>query len=572
MNQSLSISIGHFSDAGLKPINQDFVDAVIPKEPLLNSKGVALAVADGISSSDVSHIASKATVEGFLNDYYATSDAWSVQKSATQVLNASNAWLHSQTKQSPYRFDKDRGYVCTFSGLILKSRLAHIFHIGDTRIYRLNKNGLACLTEDHRFWVSNEENYLARAMGMHPHIDLDYKTYELQLNDTFILMSDGVYEFIQENAIISTIQETTTLAQAAKSLYEQALTNGSDDNLTIQICRVDALPEQDIESLYRSLTDLPFAPELEARSVIDGYEIIRTLHHSSRSHVYLAIDQATQTKVVLKTPSIDLRDDAAYLERFLLEEWVARRINNAHVLKPNPIERAPTALYIVMEYIEGQTLHQWMMDNPNPSLDTVRGIIEQVAKGLQAFHRMEMLHQDLRPHNIMIDTHGTVKIIDFGATRVAGLAETYSPLSTHHLLGTAQYSAPEYFLGDEGSVESDLFSLGIITYQMLTSKLPYGTKVARIKSIHDQQKLQYDDIRHEQIHFPAWVDDAIRRAVHPMPNKRYEAISEFIYDLHHPNQAYLNQIRPALIERNPVAFWRGLCLALCLIILGLLAR
>src|SRR6185503_18814587 len=123
-------------------------------------------------------------------------------------------------------------------------------------------------------------------------------------------------------------------------------------------------------------------------------------------------------------------------------------------------------------------LSQWMRDNPKPDLETVRGIVEQIAKGLQAFHRMEMLHQDIRPDNIMIDKTGTAKIIDFGATKVAGAVEA-SPPGHDDILGTAQYTAPEYFLGESGSPRSDQFSLGVIAYQMLTGKLPYGAQVAQ---------------------------------------------------------------------------------------------
>ena len=161
--------------------------------------------------------------------------------------------------------------------------------------------------------------------------------------------------------------------------------------------------------------------------IFDGYKIIREVHASSRSHVYLATDEETNATVVIKTPSIDLQGDPAYLERFLMEEWIARRINSAHVLKPCPQTRKRNYFYIVTEFIDGQTLTQWMIDNPKPELETVRGIIEQIAKGLQAFHRMEMLHQDLRPENIMIDSTGTVKIIDFGSTRVAGVMEIAAP-------------------------------------------------------------------------------------------------------------------------------------------------
>ena len=154
--------------------------------------------------------------------------------------------------------------------------------------------------------------------------------------------------------------------------------------------------------------------------VFDGYRIVRELHGSSRSHIYLAVDTANDTLVVIKIPSIDLRGDPAYLKRFMMEEWVARRIDSAHVLKPRLQSRKRNYLYVVTEFIDGQTLTQWMIDNPKPDLETVRGIVEQIAKGLQAFHRMEMLHQDLRPDNIMIDKTGTVKIIDFGSTKVQG--------------------------------------------------------------------------------------------------------------------------------------------------------
>ena len=157
--------------------------------------------------------------------------------------------------------------------------------------------------------------------------------------------------------------------------------------------------------------------------VFDGYTIVRELSASSRSHVYLATDNETNTPVVIKTPSMDLQDDKAYLERFLLEEWIAKRITHAHVLKSYLPMRERNYLYVVTEFIEGQTLTQWMIDNPKPTLESVRLIAEQIAKGLLAFHRQEMIHQDLRPENIMIDRSGSVKIIDFGSTRVEGITE-----------------------------------------------------------------------------------------------------------------------------------------------------
>ncbi len=570
MASQLKVTVGQYSDKGRKDINQDFHGVYIPEEPVLASKGIAIALADGISSSQVSQIASEATIRGFLMDYYCTSEAWSVKKSAQQVLTATNSWLFSQSHRSEYRYNKDKGYVCTFSSIILKSTTAHLFHIGDSRIYRLRNNEAEQLTEDHRSWVSKTESHLSRAMGVNDKLEIDYQTQNLECDDVFILATDGVYEFVDTDYINDAIKaRPDDLNYVAKIIIEHALEQGSDDNLTLQIIRVDKLPSQNVDELYQQLTALPFPPILDARMVFDGFTIVRSIHASSRSHVYFAIDNDSNELVIIKTPSVDLQNDPAYLERFLMEEWVARRINSPNVLKPCLPSRKRNYLYIVMEYIEGQTLTQWMRDNPKPDMTMVREIVGQIAKGLQAFHRLEMLHQDLRPENIMIDNRGTVKIIDFGATKVAGLSEISSPLERDHILGTAQYTAPEYFLGENGSPRSDLFSLAVICYQMLSNKLPYGTHVSTARTKSAQNKLYYQTVLHEDREIPAWIDDTLKRALHPNPYKRYGELSEFIFDLQQPNRAFLNKTAPPLMERNPVLFWKSVSLILLCIIIYL---
>ena len=160
MSTHLKVSLGQHSDRGRKPANQDFHGARIPDEPLLSLKGIALAVADGISSSDVSQVASQTAVDSFFEDYYCTSEAWSVRTSAERVLGATNSWLYSQTQNSRFRYDKEKGYVCTFTALVIKAQTAHIFHAGDARIYRVQGNALEQLTEDHRLWVSEGKSVL----------------------------------------------------------------------------------------------------------------------------------------------------------------------------------------------------------------------------------------------------------------------------------------------------------------------------------------------------------------------------------------------------------------------------
>ena len=571
MTSTLRVSIGQHSDKGRKAVNQDFFGASVPREPQLSSKGIAVALADGIGSSDVSQIASEFAVMGFLDDYYCTSDAWSVKKSVERVLTATNSWLHAKTRQSRYRYDKDKGYVCTLSGLVIKSTTAHLFHVGDSRIYRLHGGSLEQLTEDHRTWIADGRSYLARAVGFNPQIEIDYHAVPVEPGDTFLLVTDGVYEHVTPSFMGDAIRSgRADLDAAARRIVEEAYARGSADNLTVQIVTIDALPVHAASEIRRQAAELPLPPLLDARATFDGYRIVRELHGSSRSHIYLAVDIETDTPVVIKTPSIDLGGDPDYRERFLMEEWVARRIDSPHVLKPCAQTRQRQYLYVATEFIDGQTLAQWMIDNPRPDVESVRRIVEQIAKGLQAFHRLEMVHQDLRPDNVMIDRTGTVKIIDFGATRVAGIAEMATPLERSAILGTEQYAAPEYFLGDSGTARSDLFSLGVIAYQMLTGRLPYGVEVAKSRTVAAQRRLRYESVLTDDREIPVWIDDVLRKAVHPDPEKRYEALSELVYDLRHPSAAFLNRTRPALLDRNPALFWKTVSAVLGTIIFVLL--
>lgn len=572
MSNQLKISIGQYSDRGRKEHNQDFHGALIPNEPQLSLKGAALALADGISTSSVSQIASASAVKSFLDDYFCTSDAWTVRNAAERVLSATNSWLHSQTQRSEYRFDKDRGYVCTLSAMVIKAATAHLFHIGDSRIYRIHDNALEQLTKDHRLWVSQEESYLSRALGIDEYLEIDYQALSVKPGDLFILATDGVYEHADTLFILNSVREQRQdLDLAAKKIVEHAYENGSPDNLTLQIVRIDAVPAAEHADLHLQVEQLPLPPVLEPRMLFDGYRIVREIHATSRSHVYIAQDEESGEQVILKTPSIDLGEDPAYLERFMMEEWIARRINSAHVLKAGHATRKRNYLYTLTEYIDGRTLAQWLIDNPKPELETVRDIVEQIARGLRAFHRMEMVHQDLKPDNIMIDNTGTVKVIDFGATRVAGIVEASTTLEQPHLLGTALYSAPEYFLGENGSSRADQFSLAVIAYRMLSGRFPYGTAVPKARTAATQRRLRYASVLDEEREIPAWIDEALKRALHPDPYKRYEELSEFTYDLRHPSTRFLNRTRPPLIERNPVLFWQSVSGLLACALIYLLA-
>lgn len=553
VSQPLSVIMGSATHKGVKPVNQDFIGSIAPEEPLLSAKGIVLAMADGISSSEVSQIASQTAVSSFLNDYYCTSESWSVKTAVQKVIKSINSWLYAQTRNSPYRYEKDKGYICTFSALVLKSNTAHLFHSGDTRIYRLSGDKLEQLTEDHRRVVSAEVSYLSRALGISAALEIDYQSLPIEKDDVFILATDGVYEFVGDQEVTKEIATAESLQLAAEGIVERALELGSDDNLSVQIVRVEGVPSYQLDEVQQ-LTSLPLPPVLSARMLFDGYEIVREIYISSRSHVFLALDLDSLQTVVIKTPSAELRNDPIYLERFMLEEWVAKRVNHPNVAKAIAPNRKRNFLYLVSEYIEGISLHQWIIDNPKPKIEEVRVIVEQVAKGLQAFHRQEMIHQDIRPQNIMIDKTNTVKIIDFGSTFIAGVTDVKAE---EFMRGTLLYSAPEYFLGQHGTQRSDIYALAAVMYQMLSGSFPYGVKISKARSARAQQRLAYQSLIDDDSELPLWVDDALQRALNPNPLKRYSELSEFIYDLRHPNKVFLAKHRPPLIQRSPIMFWQG---------------
>jgi len=510
-----------------------------------------------------------------LEDYYSTPDSWAVVHAGQKILSATNSWLYSQGQ---VRYGSAKGMVSTLSVLIVKSNTAHIFHIGDSRIYRLRRNQLEQLTHDHRIWLAEDKNYLNRAMGIEPHLQVDYKTLPLQLGDLFILTTDGIHDFIDDKAMKTCLAGNDNLNTVAKGMVERALKHGSDDNLTCQLVRIEALPQLREDEVLRCQQNLPFPPPLEPGMSLDGYRIEAQLHASKRTQIYRAYDTLTQCRVVLKTPSVLYDDDTHYIEHFLHEEWAGKRIHHDHVLTILGSDRNKSCLYYVTEYIEGLTLREWLEQNPKPEISQVRQMIGQIAKGLRAFHRMEMLHQDLKPENIMIDRGGILKIIDFGSVKIAGIAEI-TPLDhgvAENILGTLNYTAPEYHLGQRGNVKSDLFSLGVIAYEMFNGALPFGCDMPEKPDRGKLNRLEYVPSIHHNALVPVWIDGALKKATALNPQSRYAELSEFLHDLATPNPKFLSdEDRIPLLQQNPVVFWKsltGLLLLTNLVLLYLLSR
>ena len=554
MHSQLKISLSQSSSKGIKDRNEDFYGVYLPEGSTLDNKGIACAIADGMGSCANAQEASEHCVKSFLNDYFSTPETWSVKSSGAKVLTAINSWLLSNGNK-----DQANGMVTTFSAIVFKSTTAHIFHIGDSRIYRFrpNKNNadFELLTTDHRVWISDNQNYLSRAMGIDFHLDIDYKTVDLEEGDIYLMTTDGIHDYLNDAQIKQLLHSSAALDVIADKIVQSALEEKSHDNVTCQLIRIDSLPGQDANEVFNNLTRLPFPPPMGPGMTIDGYEILQEIHASTTSQLYKVCDKETGKLFMMKTPSVNFSDDPAYIERFYMEEWAGKRIQSDAVIKIIEQSRQRNFLYFIMEYIDGMTLQQWIEQHPTPDFEQVIEITNKIIKGLRVFHRLEMLHRDLKPENIMITNHGVVKIIDFGSVKIAGIQEISTPVERIELLGTKNYTAPEYLLGMEGSNRSDIYSLGVLVYHMLTGELPYGDKMSRNLNWRTLNKIKYQSSIKYNPMIPLWMDGAIQKAVKNDQRSRYNTFSEFFFDLTHPNPGFMKHSAP-LLESNPTLFWK----------------
>lgn len=559
MRAELSVTIGQHSTAGAKEANQDFHGILVPERDMLATKGIAVAIADGISTSALGAAAAETAVKSFLTDYFATSEAWSVSTSAHRVIAATNSWMHAQNLGSERRLSdeaRERGMVCTLSALVLKGRGAWLFHIGDSRIARVSRGRLELLTEPHRLYLGGGVSFLSRAMGTDRHVEIDHLRLPVSVGDVFVLTTDGVHEVLDDAAFVEAAA-APDLDDAARSLCMAALAAGSEDNLTVQLVRIEGLPEGQLDDIASEEAALPPAPQLVAGHEFEGFMIARELHAGHRSHVYLARDKESGQRVAIKVPSTEHGADAAEVRRLMLEEWVARRVNHPHVLKAPPTRAVRRHAYAVTQFVEGATLEEWVNQQPGTDLAAIRSIVKQVASGLQALHRREILHRDLRPANVIIDSEGTATIIDFGSAQVAGLDELAGPTGDAMFAGTMQFTAPEIWLGQPASRSSDLWSLGAIVYYMLTRALPYGPRLSNATTRAAQSRLAYIPICESNPEIPEWIDAAIARAVALDPAKRYGELSEFVYDLSRPNLSLVAPAQRPWLVRRPERLWQA---------------
>jgi serine/threonine protein kinase len=549
----IELTAGLFTSAGPKPQNEDCLGVHIPDAALLPTKGIVACIADGVSAASAGKEAAEAAVIGFISDYYETPESWEVRTAGQRVLTALNRWLFSQGQG--FR-DAEKGCVTTFTAVVLKSRTAHVFHIGDSRLYRLRGGDLEQITRDHASQVSADTCYLTRALGLTASPEIDYHSFAIETGDRFLLSTDGVHGEVSRQDLEAILQQTSESQACADAIGEAAV--HSPDNRSCILLEIQSLPDSDKDDVFRQLSALPIPPDLLPGQSIDGLHVERVIAASKNSQLYLVSDMDDANRsLVLKTPSVNFEDDPSYLERFALEEWIGLRTESPHLAKVIRRPRTRRFLYHVMESIDGPTLGQWSEENPSPPVEKVIGIVSQIVEGVRALHRRDTLHQDLKPDNILLGRDDQVKIIDYGSCRIGGIAEIATPFERESALGTLDFSAPEYRQGITPTTRSDLFSIAAITYHLLTGgHHPYGKGWAGARDLRDFFKLIYHPAAAHNPMVPPWMDAVLRKALSVRIESRQEAMSEFLHHLRHPDPALLNTESLPYAQRNPLLFWK----------------
>ena len=560
----LKVSVGFASETGPRKDNEDFAGVVFGPELPEPRADVIAAIADGMGGAKGGRVAAEIAVRGFLDGFCDLPETMEVRRAAAIVLDALNGWIHSQGSRDP----ELKGMGCTFTALVLRGRIAHVLHVGDSRAYRLSRDRLTCLSTDHVREVGTcRSNILTRSMGVETEVRLDYTSQVVAQHDRFLLCSDGVHGYLTADAIADIMRERVSSEDTARALVTAALRADSTDNCTALVLDVVGLEMAQSAEIGASIASLPLIAMPIAGETVDGFVLKVVLSDGRYSRLFGATDEVEGGEVALKFPKPPVASTASYRSAFVRESWVGARVTSPWLGRI--IELPPgrqTCLYTVMPLYQGELLETRLARRPALGLEEGRNIAIKLARAAAALHRVGVVHRDIKPDNVILESEGSLKLIDFGVVRVPGLEDSRPA----DIPGTAAYMAPEMFDGEPGNEATDIYSLGVTMFRAFTGEFPYGNPDATSPPRSDRPKL-LSTLRPD---LPAWLEAALGRAIAADPARRFRDVTEFAIEMEAgPTRAPIAPHRPrTLYERNPVRFWQGVAALLACALLLLLLR
>jgi serine/threonine protein phosphatase PrpC len=565
-------SVGFCSEKGPRKRNEDFAAAVIGVELPEPRREVVAAIADGVGGAKGGRVAAELAVRGFLDGFWDLPETMEVSRAGARVIGALNTWINALGRQDPAL----KGMACTFTALVLRARIAHLLHIGDTRAYRLRRDRLTCLTKDHaRDGGPGQSRVLTRALGAEADARLDYAAEPMALHDRFLLCSDGVHGALSDEAIGEALRQRSAPDDTARALVAAALDSGSADNCTALVMDVVALPTAASADVGGAIMRLPLMPAPVVGETVDGFALKALISDGRYSRLFGAVDEVEGGDAALKFPKPQVAAVATHHAAFVREAWVGAHVHSPWVAQivQLPLGRQ-TCLYTAMPLYQGELLETRLQRRPAMSLEEGRAIAVGLARGIAALHRLGVIHRDIKPDNVILEGHspstdgrlstpyGKLKLLDLGVVRVPGW-EDFPP---EDVPGTPAYMAPEMFNDEAGNEATDIYALGVTMFRALTGEFPYGNADATSPPRRDRPK----DLAALRPDLPAWLGAALGRAIAADPAERFRDAIEFAAEMEAgpPLATALARRRQTLLERTPVRFWQGVAALLALALLA----
>jgi serine/threonine protein phosphatase PrpC len=560
----IKASVGFFTATGPRSSNEDFAGAVFGTDLPEPRRDVVAAIADGIGSAKGGRVAAETAVRGFLDGMCELPETTEVRRSGAQVLDALSTWMHAQGQRDPSL----SGMGCTFTGLVLRGRIAHVLHAGDTRAYRLSGDRLSCLTADHvREDRARRSTVLYRALGVEAETRLDYVAQPMARHDRFLLCSDGLHGWMTDESLADIMRDRSAPADTARALVAGAIESGSSDNCTALVLDVVELPTAHSDDLGSGILQLPIIPVPQGGETIDGFTLKTLLSDGRFTRLFAAVDEIEGGEVVLKFPKPKVAELSTYRNAFLREAWVGARVDSPWLGRVIELPQArQTCLYTVMPLYQGELLESRISRAPALGLEEGRHLAIKLARAAAALHRAGIIHRDIKPDNVILEAGGSLKLIDLGVVRVPGW-EDFPP---QDIPGTSGYVAPEMLTGEAGNVATDIYALGVTLFRSFTGAFPYGNPDAAGAAARHRPKelcLLRPDL-------PAWLQDVLSRAIAIDAARRFRDMSEFAAEMEAgPTRAPVAARRPqTLYERAPLQFWKALAALLAIALVVSLLR
>jgi serine/threonine protein phosphatase PrpC len=559
----IKASVGFASETGPRQRNEDFAASVSGAELPEPRREVVAAIADGIGGAKGGRVAAETAVRGFLDGFWDLPETMEVRRASATIIDALNKWIQSLGRQDP----ELAGMGCTFTALVLRGRIAHLLHVGDTRAYRLRGDHLTRLTTDHVRSRADGSRVLYRALGVEAEVRLDYATQPVALHDRFLLCSDGVHGSLTDESITDVLRERSAPGDTAKALVKAALDSGGTDNSTALVLDVVELPTAESADIGNAIMQLPLKPVPIDGETVDGFVLKVLISDGRYSRLFGAMDEIEGGEVALKFPKPEVATKAIFHAAFVREAWVGARINSPWLGRI--IELPPgrqTCLYTVMPLYTGELLERRLMRPPGLGLEEGRNIAIKLARAAGALHRAGIIHRDIKPDNVILEGGGSLKLIDLGVVRVPGL-EDFPP---ENIPGTTAYMAPEMFSGEPGNEATDIYALGVTMFRAFTDEFPYGNPNGTSRPTRNRPR-DFSNLRPD---LPAWLQTVLGRAIAINPADRFRDMAEFAWEMEAgPASAPAAARQPlTLYERHPLRFWQAIAAGLAAALLWSLLR